>query len=166
MIRISHADKHRRLAPRYETPENALGLAMNAPDLPEIVVTAQDAWRLAQLVGDIFRVRDRQIALLARELDRASIVESRDVGRGTVTMRSVVEFRSDGDDRLSVAMLVYPAEARDRDDQVSVLAPIGTALLGLCEGQTMPYAGADGRIRRLRVNRVLFQPEAAGMWRL
>lgn len=161
MTRVSYVGENRRPVPR---PDNSLGLAMNAPDLPEIAVTARDALRLAYLVGDLFHIRDRRITMLARELDRASMVDSSEIRPGVVTMRSVVEFRSGEDGDLSVGMLVYPEEARSREGQISILTPVGTALLGLSEGQTMPYAPTDDRTARLTVNRVLFQPEAAGMW--
>lgn len=161
MTRVSHVDENRRSVPR---PDHALGLAMNAPDLPEIVVTARDALRLAHLVGDLFHIRDRRIAMLARELDRASLVDSGEIRPGVVTMRSIVEFRSGEDGELSVGMLVYPGDTRPGEGQISILTPVGTALLGLSEGQTMPYAPTDDRMGRLTVNRVLFQPEAAGMW--
>ena len=161
MTCISHVDENRRSLPR---PDNVLGLAMNSPDLPEIVMTARDTLRLAHLVGDLFHIRDRRIALLARELDRASVVDASDICPGVVTMRSVVEFRSSEQGRLSVAMLSYPGEVRGAEAPISILTPVGTALLGLSEGQTMPYESTDDRISFLTVNRVLFQPEAAGMW--
>lgn len=163
MTHISHLDEYPHPASKYAVPESALGLAMNAPDLPEIVVTAEDSRRLARLVGDPVHIRDRQIAFLARELDRASIVDPDDIHRGIVTMRSLVEFSSGDDNTLSYAILVYPAEASFWENTMSILTPVGTALLGLSEGQSMPYEAADGGIRWLSVHRVLFQPEAAGM---
>ena len=164
MSRVSHVEVcPNPAAVPQAVPRNVLGPTMNAPDLPAITVTAQDAMRLARLVDDPFQIRDRQVAFLASELDRANVVDPADIPEGVVTMRSLVEFWKGDSGRLSRAMLVYPAEASVSEDKISILTPIGTALLGLSEGQSMPYEGIDGRIRRLSVNRVLFQPEAAGM---
>ena len=164
MLHVPHRDAYPHPPPMfYPTESAALGLAMNAPDLPEITVTAQDVLRLARLVDDLFHIRDRRVAFLARELDRAAVVDSAEIPGGVVTMRSFVEFRSGESGRRHRAQLVYPAEASVSEDKLSVLTPIGTALLGLSEGQSMPYEAEDGSVRRLSVNRVLFQPEAEGM---
>ena len=137
-----------------------LGAAMDVPDLPEITVTTTDELRLAQLIGDFFHIRNRQIAFLARELDRASVVDSAAIQAGVVTMHSVAEFRDAENGCLSRATLVYPAEIHLGADAISILAPVGTALLGLSEGQCMPYEAEDGSVRRVTIHRVLFQPEA------
>lgn len=144
-------------------PKEMLGQDMSAPDLPEITLTTRDVERLAALVGDFFRIRDKHAAFLARELDRATIVDPADIGEGVVTMRSLVDFWSGATGRLSRVMLVYPAEASEAENKISVLTPVGTALLGLSEGQRMPYAAVDGSMRQLTLDRVLFQPEANGM---
>lgn len=142
---------------------NASGSITNAPSLPEITVTEKDAARLAALIGDFFRIRDRQVAFLARELDRANIVDPDAIREGIVTMRSLVDFWNGETGRMSGVMLVYPAEASVSENKISVLTPVGTALLGLSEGQCMPYEATDGAIRHLTVHSVLFQPEANGM---
>ena len=95
MLHVPHYDAYPHPPPMsYPVGSAALGLAMNAPDLPEITVTAQDVRRLARLVDDLFHIRDGRVAFLARELDRAAIVDSAEIPAGVVTMRSLVEFRS------------------------------------------------------------------------
>lgn len=145
------------------TPKEMLGQDMSASDLPEITLTTRDVERLAALIGDFFRVRDKDTAFLAGELDRATVVDPDDIGEGVVTMRSLVDFWSGESGRLERVMLVYPAEASQSENKISVLTPVGTALLGLTEGQRMPYAAVDGNVRQLTLHRVLFQPEANGM---
>lgn len=163
MFRRSHADIRSNPATTTSPApvSDLLGLTMNAPELPEITITAKDAMRLGRLVDDFFQIRDRDIAFLARELDRANVVHPADLPRRVVTMRSLVEFWNGG--RQAQAMLVYPAEASVSENKISVLTPVGTALLGLSEGQSMSYEDPDGSMRRVIVNRVLFQPEAEGM---
>ena len=143
--------------------ENAPGAITNARSLPPITVTTRDASRLAALVGDLFQVRDSDIAFLARELDRANIVAPDEISEGVVTMRSLVDFWNGETGRMCRVMLAYPAEASVSENKLSVLTPAGTALLGLPEGECMPYEAADGSLRHLTVDRVLFQPEANGM---
>jgi regulator of nucleoside diphosphate kinase len=142
---------------------DTLGSITNDPSLPEITVTTKDASRLAALIGDFFQIRDSQVGFLARELDRANIVDPDAIREGIVTMRSLVDFWNGETGRMSRVMLVYPAEASVSENKISVLTPAGTALLGLSKGQCMPYEATDGAIRHLTVHSVLFQPEANGM---
>jgi regulator of nucleoside diphosphate kinase len=146
-----------------QVQRNTPGTIMNISTLPDITVTTKDASRLAALIGDLFQVRDSQIAFLARELDRAKIVEPDVIREDIVTMRSLVDFWNGETGRMARVMLSYPAEASVSENKISVLTPVGTALLGLPEGECMPYEAADGTMRHLTVHRVLFQPEANGM---
>ena len=61
-----------------------------------------------------------------------------------VTMRSLVDFWNGETGRISRVMLSYPAEASVAKNKISVLTPVGTALLGLPEGECMPYEATDG----------------------
>jgi regulator of nucleoside diphosphate kinase len=143
--------------------ENSPEAITNPRSLPPITVTTRDASRLAALVGDLFQVRGSDIAFLARELDRANIVAPDEISEGVVTMRSLVDFWNGETGRMCRVMLAYPAEASVSENKLSVLTPVGTALLGLTEGECMPYETADGSLRHLTVAQVLFQPEANGM---
>jgi regulator of nucleoside diphosphate kinase len=163
MPRLSHVNVCPNSDSVSEAPARDVpGLTIKALDLPAITVTAKDAMRLGRIIDDL-HIRDRQAAVLASKLHRANIVDPADLREGIVTMRSMVEFWSGETSRLFRAMLVYPAEASVSENKISILTPIGTALLGLSEGQCMPYEASDGSVKRLSVNRVLFQPEAAWM---
>ena len=61
--------------------------------------------------------------------------------------------------------LVFPADANAAEGRISVLAPLGTALLGASRGQTVEWS-AGGNLRRLRIEEILYQPEAAGDYHL
>jgi regulator of nucleoside diphosphate kinase len=120
--------------------------------LPSIVISEADEHRLtalataAALTGDSGSVAQ---ALLA-EMERAQVVRDSELPAGTVRMHSTVEFEIDGKERRRVA-IVYPGEANIDAGKVSVLTPIGTALIGLSAGQTMTTRGPDGRTHELRV---------------
>lgn len=99
---------------------------------------------------------------LAPELDRADIVPFRAVPPDVVTMNSRVAFADETTGEFRVVTIVYPDEADPAEGKISVMAPVGSALLGLSVGQSIEWCFPDGRPRTLRVVELLYQPEAAG----
>jgi len=132
----------------------------------EIVVTDFDQTRLRNLLEGVRRwnARDRtHVDHLEAELDRADVVLPADVPFDLVTMNSEVAVRDiDSDEEMTFAV-VFPSDADVNRKRISVLAPIGTAVLGYRVGDTIDWK-VPGRIRRLKIERVLFQPEAAGQF--
>jgi regulator of nucleoside diphosphate kinase len=123
-----------------------------AKSLPRIVVSEAEEHSLtdlataAELTG-----RSQQVArALLAEMERAEVVPDREVPRDVVRMNSWVEFEIDGRNRRRV-QIVFPGEANIDDNKISILTPIGTALIGLVPGQTMVLRGHDGRPHELRV---------------
>lgn len=99
---------------------------------------------------------------LQHELDRAIVVSSEAVPKGVVTMNSRVRYVDETTGERRLVQVVYPSEADASDGKVSVLAPVGAALLGLSVGQAIEWVFPDGTRRRLRVEDVSDQPESAG----
>lgn len=99
---------------------------------------------------------------LEQELDRAEVVEPEAVPRDVVTMNSEVRLRDLDSGGLKVYKLVFPSQFRWGDNSVSILAPIGTAMLGYRAGDVIEWRVPKGT-RRLKVVEVLYQPEAAGV---
>jgi regulator of nucleoside diphosphate kinase len=132
----------------------------------EIVVTDFDQTRLRNLLEGVRRwnARDRtHVDHLEAELDRADVVLPADVPFDVVTMNSEVAVRDiDSDEEMTFAV-VFPSDADVNRKRISVLAPIGTAVLGYRVGDTIDWK-VPGRLRRLKIERVLFQPEAAGQF--
>lgn len=95
-------------------------------------------------------------------LDNADLVAPADMAPDVVTMRSRVRVADASGAAPRELTLVYPREADAAQGQVSVLSPIGTALLGSKVGETACWALPDGREAALQVQAVLFQPEASG----
>lgn len=105
------------------------------------------------------------LSLLERELEQAVVVKSEQVPATVVTMNSEVEVVDvDTEERRSLT-LVFPSMAGIEAGRVSVLAPLGTALLGRCEGTRVAWQTPRGT-RQLQVERVVYQPEAAGRFDL
>jgi regulator of nucleoside diphosphate kinase len=132
-------------------------------DKPPIQVTTWDHGRLSAVV-DAFRRRGHEplVDLLAEELDRAELVEPAVVPRDVVTMHSCVTFVDADTGEARTATLVYPGEEDSRRGKVAVVTPVGSVLLGLRAGATMPWRTLDGRTKRLSVLEVRHQPEAHG----
>jgi regulator of nucleoside diphosphate kinase len=103
-------------------------------------------------------VREDYLAALEAELERARVVPAGKVPADVVTMNSVVRLRDLDADETEEYELVYPAYADVAHNRISVLAPIGTAILGYRIGDVIEWPVPAG-LRRLRVERVRHQPE-------
>ena len=103
-----------------------------------------------------------QHAQLVSELDRADVVDADDVPPDVVTMNSRVVFEDVTTGRTTEVTIVFPHDADVQRGKISVLAPVGTALLGLAKGDSIVWPFPDGSSRCLRVLAVTFQPEAQG----
>jgi regulator of nucleoside diphosphate kinase len=129
-----------------------------------IYVTEIDYNRLSGLID---RTRERNgidreyLNKLEAELDRAEVVESKDIPRDVITMRSKVRLKDLVSGESNTYSLVFPTEADFSEGKISVLAPIGTAILGYRQGDTIEWSVPSG-LRKLKVEEVLYQPEAAG----
>lgn len=117
---------------------------------PAIKITSADHQRLT-LLAESFADRNPSGAeTLLAELDRARVMEEHRLGTEVVRMGSRLRFTTDaGEDR--TVTLVFPAEADIEAGKVSILTPIGTALIGLSAGQAIGWVARDGRRHRLSV---------------
>jgi regulator of nucleoside diphosphate kinase len=111
-----------------------------------VIVPEADLERLSRLDG---------CEPLQGELARAIVVSDEAVPADVVTMGSRVAYTDESTGVTREITLVYPHEADGARGKVSVLAPVGTALLGLSAGQPIDWEFPDGRLRRLTVNRVV-----------
>ena len=128
-----------------------------------IVITEADYVRLQRLVESsrVFRQRDaKHLDDLEQELERAAIMRAGEVPSDVVTMNSRVKVKDLNSGRISTYQIVFPAEADIAKNRISVLAPIGTGLLGYSAGTTIEWQVPSG-MRRFRILEVEYQPEAA-----
>ena len=127
--------------------------------LPPVTISALDYDRLAWIAtAGVYSPRHRPTAeLLVSELMRATVIVAQAIPPSVATMHSRLEFCDDVTGEIRRAVLVYPDEA-DTADRISVLTPIGAALVGLSEGQSITWRASRG-VRSLTLLRVLYQPQ-------
>ena len=133
-----------------------------------IHVTEFDLERLKQLLRDAEYTEYRKSEYLERlraEINRAVIVPPKDIPSDVVTMNSTVCIEDLDTKEEEIYTLVFPENADLRQGKISILAPIGTAMLGYEVGDTFEWEVPAG-IRRLRVKKILYQPEASGDYNL
>ncbi len=128
---------------------------------PPITITRVDLARLRDLLASPAQRDSDAAEALAEEIDRAEVVEPTELPPDVVSMHSKVRLREKNTSRTFELTLVYPTEAGE--GCVSVLAPIGCALLGLAVGREIEWPLPGGQTARIEVQGLLYQPEAAGL---
>lgn len=134
----------------------------------KIYITKFDKDRLEDFISVAaeFNDPDKQYLLdLQDELERAEIVRSDEVPPGVVTMHSRVVLRDLDTSEKMTYTLVFPKDADIGQGALSILAPVGTAILGYHEGDVIAWPVPSGQ-RRICIEKVLYQPERAGDFHL
>ncbi|BEH11270.1 nucleoside diphosphate kinase regulator [Geobacter sulfurreducens subsp. ethanolicus] len=129
-----------------------------------IYITEFDLTRLEELLDkiDTEGSRDsRHLQELEDELLRAEVVEPQQIPADVVTMNSRVALKDLATGEEMVYELVFPSDARLEENRISILAPVGTALLGYRAGDTISWK-VPGGTRKIKITKILYQPEAAG----
>ncbi|WP_051206301.1 nucleoside diphosphate kinase regulator [Oceanospirillum maris] len=128
---------------------------------PDIVVSEHDAEMLDELLAKVSLKDFPGKANLEKELDRASIVPSAKIPANVVTMNSKVRFKDTTSEKSFIMTLVYPKNA-GQEGTISVLAPVGSALLGLSVGQNISWPKPAGGEVQMMIEEILYQPERDG----
>lgn len=128
---------------------------------PSLILSEQDLNRLetmlehqATLTPTMKRLED--------ELARADVVKPQDIPSNVVTMNARVLVSIADAKSPTEVTLVYPHDFKGTDGQVNILAPIGTAILGLAEGQVIEWPQPDGQMMKVKIEKVIYQPEREG----
>lgn len=132
--------------------------------MPAILITPTDYRRLERLVDQLAasaRLDEARIQALDDELARAQIVDESRLPPDVVTMETEVDVVDvDTAERLRICV-VFPQAADVDQGRISILAPVGLAVLGMREGDEFTWK-TPSRVRKLRIERVIHQPEANG----
>lgn len=131
-----------------------------------IFITEFDFQRLESLLEQSRNAGlDQYLDALRMELDRAAVVGSRDIPPDVITMNSTVSLVDTATSEDDEYTLVFPGDADSDAGKISVMAPLGTAMLGYRVGDIFEWDVPMGR-KRWRVASVIYQPEAAGHYHL
>lgn len=126
---------------------------------PKLTISSHDAERLEALLASLpnraFPGRDD----LEAELARADIVAADDIPPNVVTMNSRVRFRMESSQEAFYLTLVYPQDVDAKGGTISILAPVGSALLGLSAGDEIEWPKPGGGTLRVSIEEVIAQPE-------
>lgn len=131
---------------------------------PEVFITTKDAEKLHKLLLEARHSEYRgseYLKRLAGELDRASVVPPNQIPSTVITLNSSVRLVDQATHEEMVYTLVFPEDADVARGKISILAPIGTAMLGYRVGDVFEWDTPGGK-RTLRVLEIIYQPEAAG----
>lgn len=128
-----------------------------------LYITHEDNSKLRLLISTALYSSGTNAALqkLRGELDRAAVIDPSAIPPGLVTMGSHVEFEDLATGEMEDYVITFPEQADVAQKRISILAPIGTALIGCREGDLISWS-TPGGLRRLRILRVLPPDRAAG----
>ncbi|KPD04487.1 nucleoside diphosphate kinase regulator [Moellerella wisconsensis] len=129
---------------------------------PAIIINDLDAERLDRLLEQPAHADSPVADALNEELDRAEIVTPQEIPADVVTMNSTIRFQDLISNEERTRTLVYPASLKDSTEQLSVMAPMGAALLGLRVNDEISWELPNGVKTRVKVLEIIYQPEAAG----
>ncbi len=133
-----------------------------------IHITKYDMDRLLDLIEGLRstpKAAKLNLDLLEKEINEGTVVEPENVPEDVITMNSKVNVTDIESGEKMTYMLVFPSEANISKNKLSILAPLGMALLGYRKGDIIEWTVPSG-IRKLKVEEIVYQPEAAGDYHL
>ena len=133
-----------------------------------IHITKFDMDRLVEIIEGLRMSRKANQAaldLLERELYSAELVDPKDIPRDVITMNSRVSVTDADSGEKMTFTLVFPSASAATENRLSILAPLGMALLGYRMGDIVEWTVPAG-VKKLRIDEILYQPEAAGDYHL
>ena len=128
---------------------------------PNIIISEQDMNRLETML-EHQKILTDTMKHLEDELARADIVEAQKVPTNIVTMNAKVLITIAPSVESVEVTLVYPHDFNGDKGQLNILAPVGAAILGLAEGQEIEWPQPDGHIMKVKIEKVIYQPEREG----
>ncbi len=105
----------------------------------------------------------KNLVVLGSEIKRAKRVDSKKITSEYITMNSVIEVTDMDTNKILNLKLVYPRDADFKKGHISILSPLGSALIGYKVGDTISFEVPKG-VKEIKINRILFQPEANGQY--
>lgn len=133
---------------------------------PEIILSSLDLKRLYSLIDSLPKNSIPGIEELEEELSRANVVEPKEIPASIVTMNSTVRFFVESSQKEFELTLVYPKDVDSEGKTISILAPVGSALLGLSIGDQIEWPKSGGGFIKVKITDISYQPERVGDYQL
>ncbi len=136
--------------------------------MSRIVINSLDYTRIKKCINDAKlskTINATEAEKLINELDNAKIVEPREIPSDVVTMNSVVKVRFINTEKLIEFKIVYPDQANVKENRISIFSPVATALIGYKSGDEVEWIVPAG-LTRIKIEDIIYQPEAAGEYNL
>ena len=134
---------------------------------PDITISTLDLDRLYDLIESLPNKKNIPgIDELEKELDRAQSLDPKNMPPSIVTMNSTVKFIIQSTQKEFELTLVYPKDIDETSSKVSILAPVGSALLGLSIGEEIEWPKPGGGNLKVRIKDITFQPERSGNYHI
>ncbi|WP_292757429.1 nucleoside diphosphate kinase regulator [Methylophaga sp. UBA2689] len=129
---------------------------------PDIIISELDYSRIDNLLRATAGIATNIKSALLTELERAELVAPEQIPANVVTMNSQVKFSVISTGVTFTLKLVYPKDMDDSGNTISILAPVGSAMLGLKEGDEIDWQDGQGGMLQVRIEAIEYQPERAG----
>ncbi len=132
--------------------------------MSRLIISRLDYARIKKCISDARQantISKSEAEKLGEELESAKIVEPREIPSDVVTMNSVVKLSFLNNDKLVQLQIVYPDQANLKQNKISILSPIATALIGYKVNDEIDWVVPAG-LTRIRIDEITYQPEAAG----
>lgn len=133
---------------------------------PELLISELDLIRIEKILATLPANKREELTSLEDELYRADLVVPESVPPNIVTMNSTVRFSVSSSENTFCLTLVYPEDMTNDGKTISILAPAGSAMLGLVEGDEIDWPMLDGKTMKIKVEEIVYQPERAGEFHL
>lgn len=133
---------------------------------PDITISSLDSERLYDLIDSLPKNSVSGIDELEEELGRATVVPPKEIPSTIVTMNSTVKFFVESTQKEFELTLVYPKNTDSSGKTISILAPVGSALLGLSIGDEIEWPKPGGGNLKVRITEIIYQPERSGDYQL
>ena len=128
----------------------------------KVVISSLDAERLERIIDALPTSAYAVGEKLEEELARAKIVEPKLIPPTVVTMNSTVRFKVDSSNEEFTMTLVYPKDVDVAQNKISILAPVGSAMLGLAQGTELEWPKPGVGMLKVQIEEITYQPERAG----
>lgn len=129
---------------------------------PKITISSLDINRIYDVIDSLPPNSFAGKNELESELSRANVVSPSEVPPTIVTMNSTVKFVVESTQKEFELTLVYPNDVDSSGKTISILAPVGSALLGLSQGEEIEWPKPGGGLIKVKIQEVTYQPERAG----